>query len=312
MILALAGGVGGAKLVNGLARLLPPSQLTIVVNTGDDFEHLGLHIAPDLDSVLYALAGRNDPVRGWGLAGESWAFMDALKDLGGPGWFQLGDRDLATHLLRSRALAEGETLSAVTALLAARMGIAHSVAPMSDEAIRSIVATDEGELVFQEYFVGRQGKPVYQGIRFEGIEAAAPSPSLKAALTHPDLRAILLCPSNPWLSIAPILAVPGVRAMVEARTVPLIAVSPFVGGQAIKGPAAKIMREIGSTPNADGLIRHYGALLDGLVVHPGDRPATPPEGVAILETDILIPDPDAQRRLAAEVVAFAERLSHRV
>lgn len=307
MILALAGGVGGAKLANGLAQLLPPDELTVIVNTGDDFEHLGLHIAPDLDSVCYALAGRNDPVRGWGLAGESWAFMDAIKEMGGDDWFNLGDRDLATHILRTQALRH-QSLSTVTAQLARAMGIAHMVAPMTDQPVRSIIATDMGELSFQHYFVRHQGQPAFRGIRFDGIEAARPSPAFVTALDNPALRAIILCPSNPWLSIAPILAVPGVRERLEARCVPLVAVSPFLGGQAIKGPAAKIMREIGLTPDAVGLIRHYGALLDGLVVDEGDDALK--AALPLLKTDILIPDAGAQTRLAAEVFAFVERLSH--
>lgn len=307
MILALAGGVGGAKLANGLAHLLPPRDLTIIVNTGDDFEHLGLHIAPDLDSVCYALAGRNDVARGWGLSGESWAFMDALKGLGGEDWFNLGDRDLATHVLRTDGL-KTQSLSAVTAKLARAMGIAHKVAPMSDQPVRSIVATDLGELPFQHYFVRHQGQPAFQSIRFEGMESARPSPAFIAALDDPSLRAIVLCPSNPWLSIAPILAVPGVRERIAARAVPLVAASPFLGGQAVKGPAAKIMREIGLTPDAQGLIHHYGDLLDGLVVQTGE--GAPSAELPILETNILIPDVNSQTRLAAEVVAFAERLRH--
>lgn len=307
MILALAGGVGGAKLANGLAHILPPDDLTIIVNTGDDFEHLGLHIAPDLDSVCYALAGRNDVERGWGLAGESWAFMDALKGLGGEDWFNLGDRDLATHMLRTEGL-KTQSLSAVSAQLARAMGILHKVAPMSDQPVRSIVATDMGELPFQHYFVRHQGQPAFRGIRFEGMESARPSPTFIGALDDPTLSAIILCPSNPWLSIAPILAVPGVRERIEARTVPLVAVSPFLGGQAVKGPAAKIMREIGLVPDAQGLIQHYGDLLDGLVVQTGE--GAPGAELPILQTNILIPDAKSQTCLAAEVVAFAERLRH--
>ncbi|WP_404478881.1 2-phospho-L-lactate transferase [Novosphingobium sp. BL-52-GroH] len=307
MIVALAGGVGGAKLARGLAAILPPEELTIVVNTGDDFEHFGLNICPDIDSVIYTLAGLNDPVRGWGLAGESWQFMDAVRALDGTAWFNLGDRDLATHVLRTQWLAT-DSLSVVTGRLAARLGVHHPIVPMSEEPVRLIVLTDAGELPFQRYFVDHKAQPRFRAIRFEGAEAARPAPGVIAALDSPSLRAILLCPSNPWLSIAPILAVPGIAAALRARRVPLVALSPFIGGETVKGPAAKIMREVGSAPSPAALAAHYGDLLDGLVVDRADGVSEPDASPAILATDILMRDAQDSRRLAQEIVAFAARI----
>lgn len=306
MILALAGGVGGARLAQGLAAVLPPDKLLIVVNTGDDFEHLGFPICPDIDTVCYTLAGINDASQGWGLAGESWAFMDAIARLGGDGWFNLGDRDLATHSVR-RMMLESHSLSQVTAHIASRLGIVHPIAPMSDDPVRSIVDTDEGELAFQHYFVRRRAEPRFRSIRFEGADRARPSPALLAALDDPGLEAIVLCPSNPVLSIAPILALPGIRARLEARTVPIVAVSPFIGGRAIKGPAAKIMDELGIPATPAGLASWYGGLLDGLVIDRADADDAV-EGLSLHITDTLMRDGDDRRRLAAETLDFARSL----
>ena len=306
MILALAGGVGGARLAKGLAAVLTPDQLSIIVNVGDDFEHLGLLVCPDLDTVCYTLGGVNNPVQGWGLEGESWAFMDALGKLGGEKWFNLGDRDLATHITRKNML-DSATLSDITAFLAGKLGIAHRIAPMSDDPVRSIVDTDEGELAFQHYFVRRRAAPRFRSIRFEGVETARPSPAFLAALDDPALEAIILCPSNPVLSIAPILAIPGIRDRLDARKVPIVAVSPFIGGQAIKGPAAKIMEEIGIATTPAGFAGYYGGLLDGIVIDHADGDATVP-GTALHVTDTLMRDLDDQRRLAGETLAFARSL----
>jgi LPPG:FO 2-phospho-L-lactate transferase len=306
MILALAGGVGGARLANGLAAILPPEQLMIVVNTGDDFEHLGLLVCPDLDTVCYTLAGINNPAQGWGIEGESWAFMDALGRLGGDTWFSLGDRDLATHITRTGMLGQN-SLSRITAHLASSLGIAHRIAPMSDDRVRSIVDTDEGELAFQHYFVRRRAEPRFRTIRFDGIEIAKPSPALLQALDDPALEAIILCPSNPVLSIAPILALPSIRARLDARKVPVVAVSPFIGGKAVKGPAAKIMAEIDVAPTAAGLADYYGGVLDGIVVDrvdAGDDVAS----AKLYVTDTLMRGRDDQRRLAAETLAFARTI----
>jgi len=311
MIIALAGGVGGAKLAHGLAAVLPPEELQLVVNTGDDFEHLGLRICPDLDTVMYTLAGRANPETGWGLAGETWRFMAALQQLGGETWFRLGDQDLATHVHRSARLAAGETLSQVTAQLCRAMGLAHPVAPMADEPVRTMVRTADGELGFQDYFVRRQCRPEVLGLRYAGAGEARPSPAFTRALRTPHLRAIVVCPSNPYLSIAPLLALPGMREQLRQAGVPVIAVSPIVGGAAIKGPAAKIMRELGLEASALGVARHYGPLIDACVLDHADAalaPAVQALGMAPLVTATVMHSLADRIRLAQEVLAFAQRL----
>jgi LPPG:FO 2-phospho-L-lactate transferase len=304
-VLALCGGIGGAKLALGLYGVLPPHGLTVVVNTGDDFEHLGLHVSPDLDTVLYTLAGWSDPVRGWGRADETWHFMDALCALGGPQWFRLGDRDLAMHVVRTQWLERGETLTAFARHAARRMGIAADVLPMSDDPVRTVVDTAEGALPFQHYFVARGCEPAVTGIRFEGAERARPSPELLQALARPDLGAIVICPSNPYLSIDPLLAVPGLRAALTAAAAPVIAVSPLIGGQAVKGPTAKIMAELGIDASAQAIAAHYGDLLDALVIDTSDAAEAGRFGVRTEVTATLMRDMDDRRRLAREVLRLA-------
>lgn len=274
-VLALAGGVGGAKLAHGLQAVLAAPDgglLTVIVNTGDDFDHLGLRICPDLDTVTYTLSGRANPETGWGVVGETWGFMDALATLGGEDWFRLGDRDLATHVERTRRLGAGEKPSRITGDFAACFGVPSHVriAPMSDDPIRTIVETVEGDLPFQEYFVRRACEPAVRGLRFEGAAAARPSAAFAAALDAPDLEAIVVCPSNPYLSVDPILAVPGVRAKLSRCAAPVVAVSPIVGGRAIKGPAAKIMGELGVEASAAAVAARYHDFLDGFVIDEAD------------------------------------------
>lgn len=270
-VIALCGGVGGAKLAFGLTRLLPPDRLSIIVNTGDDFEHLGLAISPDIDTVTYTLADVADRERGWGLAGESWAFMDALRAIGGEDWFQLGDRDLATHVERTRRLRDGETLSDVTAALGRARGIAHPLLPMSDEPVRTIVESDAGALAFQHYFVRERCRPAVRAIRFEGAEHAAPAPAVRSLIACDDIAAIVLCPSNPWLSVDPILAVPGLRDGLRGTGAPVVAVSPIIGGAAVKGPTAKLMAELGLTVDQRSIANHYRGFVDTLVIDETDR-----------------------------------------
>jgi LPPG:FO 2-phospho-L-lactate transferase len=270
-ILALCGGVGGAKLAAGLAAVLPPERLTIVVNTGDDFEHVGLSISPDIDTVVYTLSGLSDQVRGWGVADESWQAMAQLGRLGEPQWFQLGDRDLAMHIARTHRLREGETLSQVTASLAASLGIGPAIVPMTDDAVHTKVHTDDGVLDFQRYFVAEQCRPVARAISFAGAAEAPPSPGFAAALARADLGAVLICPSNPYLSIDPLLALPGVRERLAGLTAPRVAVSPIVAGQAIKGPTAKLMTELGASVDVTGVARHYQGLIDRLMIDEADR-----------------------------------------
>jgi LPPG:FO 2-phospho-L-lactate transferase len=270
-VLALCGGVGGAKLALGLSRVLTPEQLTIVVNTGDDFEHFGLLVCPDLDTVTYTLSGLNNTELGWGRRNESWHCLEMLRELDAPAWFQLGDRDLALHLARRALLDEGYTLSEATARITGQLGIEHSVVPMSDSAVRTVIDTDQGELSFQHYFVRERCQPAVRSIRFSGATDAQLSPQFAEALADPDLAAVLICPSNPFVSVAPILATPGVEDGLRGHGAPVIAVSPIVANEAIKGPTAKMMNELGLELSALGVYRHYDDLLDGFILDEKDR-----------------------------------------
>lgn len=285
-VLALSGGVGGAKLAAGLAAVLPPEQLTIVVNTGDDFEHLGLTICPDIDSVVYALAGLNDTRRGWGVVDESWRAMEMLGRLGEAQWFNLGDRDLAMHLARSWRLRAGDTLSSVTARLTAELGIAHRLAPMSDSSVRTQVETGQGWLDFQRYFVAEQCRPAVRAIRFAGTPGAPMSPALAQALARKDLAAVVICPSNPFLSVDPILAVDGMREALASLAVPRIAISPLVGGKAIKGPLSKLLQEIGSGSDNAAIVRHYKGLVDHYIIDACD--AADAEGLRAMGLSVTV------------------------
>jgi len=310
-VIALSGGVGGAKLAFGLTRVLGPEDLTIVVNTGDDFEHLGLTVCPDIDSVTYALAGLSDRERGWGLAGETWGFMAALKRLGGADWFNLGDHDLAMHVERSRRLAAGQPLSQVTADLAGALGVTHAIVPMSDDRVRTFVETDAGRLAFQAYFVRERCAPVVHSLEFMGAAQARPSPAFAAALARKDLDAIVICPSNPYLSVDPILAAPGVAEAIRAAPCPRVAVSPIIGGEALKGPAAKLMAELGVKPGAAAVADHYRGLIDGLVIDISDRADTAEverRGMAALAVHSIMTTDEDRTRLARDCLEFAARL----
>jgi LPPG:FO 2-phospho-L-lactate transferase len=265
-VVALSGGIGGAKLCLGLDRVLPPDTLRIVVNTGDDFEHLGLRICPDVDTALYTLGGLANPEAGWGRRDETWTFMRVLETLGGEIWFRLGDGDLALHVERTRRLAAGETLSTITADVARRFGIGARILPMSDNSVSTQVNTPEGEIGFQDYFVRRRCVPILTSLRFEGIESAGIAPEVVRALNDPSLRAIIIAPSNPYLSIDPILAIPGMRDALRAPGVPIVAVTPIIGDAAVKGPTAKIMRELGVTPSPLAIAEHYRGLIDGFLL----------------------------------------------
>ena len=273
-VLALCGGVGGAKLALGLSKILKPEALLTVVNTGDDFRHLGLHISPDLDTVMYTLAGAADPERGWGLASETWHFMQALTRLGGPDWFNLGDKDLATHIYRTRALDQGMGLAEVTRALCRAFDIAHRILPMSDDPLQTVVCTDQGDLPFQDYFVRLACRPRVQAIRFNGADAARPHPDFAAWLDSAETDAVILCPSNPFLSIAPILSLPGIRTALQSTSAPVIAVSPIVGGKALKGPAAKIMTDLEMSTNNLSIATYYRDFLDVLIIDNCDNHET--------------------------------------
>ena len=309
---ALSGGVGGAKLALGLCDVLEdPGRLTVVANTGDDFEHLGLKVCPDLDTLTYTLAGLANPETGWGRAGESGAFMEALGALGGETWFFLGDKDLAIHVERTRRLRAGESLSAVTSDLCARLGIQARIVPMSDDPVPTIVETEDGPLAFQHYFVRERCRPRVLGFRYEGAAQARPSVGFLDALAAPDLGAVIICPSNPYISIDPILAVPNVRAALEACRAPVIAVSPIIGGQAVKGPTAKMMAERGIAPSAAAIAEHYAGLIDGFVLDEADRgeaAAIAAAGVAVEVTATMMTAREEKQALAHAVLAFAERI----
>ena len=311
MIVALAGGVGGAKLANGLAAVVPPEKLLVVVNTGDDFEHLGLSISPDIDTVMYTLAGRANPDLGWGLAGETWNFMAALELVGGDTWFRLGDGDLATHVERTHRLGRGATLSEVTAHLCRRYGVAHRVVPMSDDAVRTRVHTREGVLAFQDYFVRRRCEPAVTGVEFHGTASANPSAAFDQALASRDLEAIIICPSNPLLSIGPILALREIRDRIASLRVPRIAVSPIIQGKAVKGPAAKMLRELGKDPSAMTVAGMYGNVVNGMVIEACDHAQVgsfADTGIAWMPAKTLMKNVADQQELARNVLQFAQRI----
>ncbi|TNE36529.1 MAG: 2-phospho-L-lactate transferase [Alphaproteobacteria bacterium] len=270
-VVALSGGVGGAKLALGLSKILAPEDLTIIANTGDDFEHLGLHISPDIDTLIYTLADMANPEQGWGIRNETWNFMAGLKAAGGETWFQLGDKDLVTHVLRTKALREGTSLTEITRDLCARYGARHKILPMSDDPVRTRVKTNEGPLEFQHYFVRERCLPEISGIEFTGMDTARLNPAIETAITDPDLSAIVICPSNPFVSVDPILKTGNMRALIKASGAPVIAVSPIVGGQALKGPAAKMMRELGLPTNVNGIADHYEGLIDALIIDQRDH-----------------------------------------
>lgn len=309
-IIALSGGVGGAKLVLGLAQLLPPERLMVVTNTGDDFDHLGLRICPDTDTVLYTLAGLADPERGWGRVDETWTFMKAVKAMGGENWFNLGDGDLALHVLRTNRLAEGASLSEVTADIAVSLGIGAAIVPMSDQSVATMVNTPEGALAFQHYFVRDRCGPTVTGFIFDGIGSAQPAPALISALNS-EVAAIIIAPSNPYVSVDPILAVPGLRQRLRQCEVPIVAVSPIIGGDAIKGPAAKMMRELGVESSALEIARHYQGFIDGLIIDEVDSELAPEIadlGMSVEIGSTIMRDLNDRVKLADFAVNFAARL----
>lgn len=303
-VVALAGGVGGAKLASGLAAVLPSEDLTVIVNTGDDFDHLGLRICPDLDTVTYTLAGLANPDTGWGRDGETWNFLQALASLGGPTWFRIGDKDLAVHVERTRRLRQGESLSAITRSVGQSLGVQVNLLPMTDEKVSTIVQTDEGELGFQEYFVDRGFRPRVRGFRFAGVESSSPAPGVQEAIAQADV--LVLCPSNPWVSLDPILSVPGIREAIAGR--PVVGVSPIIGGRAIKGPAAKMFTELGIAPSSEAVARHYQSLLTALVIDRMDSDQAGPIqslGIEPVVTATFMHGLADRARLAGEVLEFA-------
>ncbi|HKQ83386.1 MAG TPA: 2-phospho-L-lactate transferase [Steroidobacteraceae bacterium] len=308
-VLALCGGIGGAKLALGLHTLLPSGHLTVVANTGDDFEHLGLCISPDVDTVLYTLAGIANPQTGWGRAEETWHFMAEVERLGGPTWFQLGDKDLATHVERTRRRLNGERLHEIIGDFSRRFGLAGTVVlPMSDDRVRTIVHTDSGKLGFQDYFVARHCAPTVQHITYEGAEQAHSAGTVLQQLAEGSFDAVIICPSNPYLSIQPLLAIPEWRSALQRSPAPVIAISPIIAGTAVKGPTAKIMRELGVDVSAVAIARHYDDLIDGFVLDEADASCVAQLTVRAITTRTLMHTLADKQSLAQRVLQFAAAL----
>jgi LPPG:FO 2-phospho-L-lactate transferase len=311
VIIALSGGVGGAKLALGLSRIMPSEDLLVVVNTGDDFEHLGMSISPDIDTVAYTLSGLANREVGWGRHDETWSFMETMEALGGDTWFRLGDRDMALHVERTRRLRNGESLYAVTADLCRRMGVGPRVVPMTDDPVRTRLLTDLGWLDFQEYFVHRRCEPVVSQLQFQGAGAAKPHPAFLAALADPSLEAVVICPSNPFISVEPILAIPGVREALMACKAPIIAVSPIIAGRAVKGPTAKMMTELGLDPSAGTVAQRYADLLDGYVIDHADMSEVVSIDARVTLAQTLMTTMEDREALARIVVEAAATLRRR-
>jgi LPPG:FO 2-phospho-L-lactate transferase len=308
-VCALAGGVGGAKLASGLQDVLAPGDLSVVVNTADDFDLWGLHICPDLDTVVYTLAGISNPDTGWGIADESFETLNMLESYGEETWFKLGDRDLATHILRTSRMHSGETITEVTVGLSVALGVESAVLPMSDDPVSTVLDTTEGRLDFQEYFVRRGQRDEVLGIELRGIQDAGPTERVLAALSDAD--AIVLCPSNPVVSVGPILALPGITEALASASAPKVAVSPIVGGRALKGPADRMLASLGHEVSATGVARMYAGLVDGMVVDrtdEGERAGIEALGMRVLTTGSVMRDTEDRARLAAETLEFGAGL----
>ena len=313
--LALTGGIGGSKLALGLSKILSADELAFVVNTGDDFEHLGLHISPDIDTLIYTLAGLNNPRTGWGRRDESWQFMSALADLGGETWFKLGDKDLASSLERSRRLGCGASLNDVTAQLAESLGVLHPILPMSNDPIRTLVHTEDGPMDFQHYFVRERCEPVVNRFEYVGAATARLNPEIDLWLGSAQLAGIIICPSSPFISIDPILSLPSLREALRRCAAPVIAISPIVGGKVLKGPLAKIMSEMSVPTNASWIAEHYSDFLDGFVIDSADAGLA--SGIDALDmaticTSIVMNSVDDRVQLAATSLEFIASLSQSV
>ncbi|MGI9235057.1 MAG: 2-phospho-L-lactate transferase [Woeseiaceae bacterium] len=311
-VVALSGGVGGAKLAFGLSKVLADGELTVVANTGDDFEHLGLHVSPDIDTLVYTLAGVNNAHTGWGRAGETWSFMSALEEIGAPTWFQLGDKDLAMNVFRSDQLRSGACLSDTVAAIVQRFGIRCRVVPMSDDTVRTMLDTDSGTLAFQEYFVHQKCEPAVTRIWCDGIDGAKASAGFSAALASERTEAFIICPSNPYLSIDPAINLPGVRKKMAAHVAPVIAVSPLVAGDSLKGPTSKIMRELGLPCNAVEVASHYRGLIDGIVIDRQDEHLGADIerlGIRLATANIVMNSAEEKIGLAESVLEFTRELA---
>jgi LPPG:FO 2-phospho-L-lactate transferase len=305
-VLALSGGIGGAKLALGLSRVLPPGELTIIANTGDDFTHLGLSISPDIDTLVYTLADLANHELGWGRRDETWSFMETVATLGGATWFRLGDRDLAMHVERTHRLRAGETLTEITGDISRRLGIGPRILPMTDGRMRTRIRADSGWLDFQDYFVRLRCEPVVQELVFEGD--GQPQPAFLSALADPALTAVVICPSNPFVSVEPILSLPGVRDALNACRAPIVAVSPIIAGRAVKGPTAKMMAELGLNPSARAVAEWYGDLLDVYIVDHADAAQMDGLRPSIIATKTLMLTLEDRESLARVVLDAAVSL----
>ena len=302
-VVVLSGGVGGARFVRGVVDVADPNEVTVIGNVGDDLEVLGMRVSPDLDSILYALAALNDETRGWGRADESWNALATVTELGGESWFALGDRDLGLHLVRTQGLRSGESLSAMTARLARALGVEATLLPATDDELRTWIATAAGEFTFQQWFVARGHRDEVDALRFEGATEATPAPGVLAAMAAADL--LLIAPSNPYVSVAPILAVPAIRAALAARRVPCVAVSPLIGGRAVKGPADRMLARLAGGTSPRHVATCYEGLIDALVIDEAD--ADDVDGLGAVEavpTRTLMSGADERRRLAEVVLGL--------
>lgn len=317
-VVALSGGIGGAKLALGLKRVLPAGALAIVANTGDDFEHMGLTVSPDIDTLVYTLAGLANPETGWGRRDETWSFMNAVGALGGETWFKLGDGDLGMHVMRTMRLKRGDSLSAITSDVCRALDVGATIVPMSDQPVRTKLRSDSGWLEFQHYFVRQQARPVVHEIAYEGSETARPPAGLLELLSGPGLDAIVICPSNPLISVEPILAVTGIADAIARAPAPVIAVSPIIAGRAVKGPTAKMLEELGQPATARTVLERYAGLVDAFIVDPGDMAEleAAATGVTLHAADIMMTSLEDRERLAgtvlnvAHLIASTRRRSH--
>lgn len=309
-VVLLAGGVGGARMAEGLARALPPGALTVIANVGDDERFYGLHVSPDIDTLLYTLSDRIDRTQGWGVRDDTVRALDVLQELGAPTWMKLGDADFGLHIWRSWQIGQGATLSEITAMAAERLGACAKILPATDDPVRTKLRTDQGWMDFQPWFVGARCEPRVRELAFEGAETATASPQAIKAIG--DAQMIVIAPSNPFLSIAPILAVSGLRDAVEVSTAPVLAVSPLIGGKAVKGPLARLIEDMNHETGAGGIAHCYEGLIDGMAIDQGDKAdieTVRARGVPVLATDILMPNPAAAERLARELLVFTPNAS---
>ncbi len=308
-VLALSGGIGGAKLALGLYHVLESGHLTVLANTGDDFEHFGLSISPDIDTLMYTLAEISNQDQGWGRANESWSFMETIIELGGEDWFNLGDKDLATNVLRTSRMRMGKSLGEITKEFCEKLGIHAEILPMSNEPVRTMVKTLEGDVPFQQYFVRDQCSPIVTGFEFDGVDAAQPSHKVVNAIVHSEFDTIIICPSNPFISIDPILSIAGYKeALIKSET-PVVGISPIIGSDSVKGPTAKIMRELGMLVSSLSVAKHYKEILDGFIVDTQDDLTAEDAGIPVYKTNIMMDTFEKKETLARETMEFSGQLA---